>query len=216
MSLLFTSLWLGVLTSISPCPLTSNIAAISFLGKQVNRPYYVLYSGLFYSLGRVLLYVVLGLILTQSISVVPIVSDFLQSKIFYFVAPIMILIGFVLLDIIKFSIPTFNTSRQIEKVQKFGLLGAFLIGILFAMSFCPVSAALYFSTLISSNGDWMLLFAYGVGTGLPVILFAFILAFASNKISQFYKVTTLFEKYARKITGIIFIVIGFYYFWRIL
>ena len=216
MSLLFTSLWLGVLTSISPCPLTSNIAAISFLGKQVNRPYYVLYSGLFYSLGRVLLYVVLGLILTQSISVVPMVSDFLQSKIFYFVAPIMILIGFVLLDIIKFSIPAFNTSRQTEKVQKFGLLGAFLIGILFAMSFCPVSAALYFSTLISSNGDWMLLFAYGVGTGLPVILFAFVLAFASNKISQFYKATTLFEKYARKITGIIFIVIGFYYFWRIL
>lgn len=216
MSLLLTSLWLGILTSISPCPLASNIAAISFLGRQVNRPYYVLYSGLFYSLGRVLLYVALGLILIRSISVVPIVSDFLQGKIFYFVAPIMILIGLILLDIIKLTIPTFNISRKAEKMQKLGLMGAFLIGFLFAVSFCPVSAALYFSTLMNSNGNWMFLFAYGVGTGLPVILFAFVLAFASNKISQFYKATTVFEKYARKITGIIFIFIGFFYLWRII
>lgn len=216
MSILLTSLWLGILTSISPCPLTTNIAAVSFVGKRIDKPFYVLLSGLVYSFGRALLYLVLGLSISRSLQMIPYVSDFLQSKIMWLVSPLMIIIGLVLLDLIKIPLPNIKSSSfSAEKIQKFGLWGAFLIGILFAAAFCPVSAALFFSNLLNSKGNWIALTAYGIGTGLPVMIFAFVIAFAVNQIGKFYQATITFEKYARKFTGLLFIGIGSYYLWRI-
>lgn len=216
MSILLTSLWLGILTSLSPCPLTTNIAAVSFIGKTLDKPFYVFLSGLVYSLGRALLYLILGIAISRSLQMIPYVSDFLQSKMMWAVSPLMIIIGLILLDMIKIPLLNIKSSKfSAEKVQKFGLWGAFLIGILFAAAFCPVSAALFFSNLINSKGNWIALTAYGVGTGLPVMIFAFVIAFAVNQIGKFYQATITFEKYARRFTGLLFICIGYYYLWRI-
>lgn len=215
MIIFLISLWLGILTSISPCPLATNIAAISFVGKKINKPYYVLLSGLFYTMGRTLLYVVLGVLISKAIQSIPVVSDFLQNKMMYFVAPIMIIIGLMLLDVIKISFPELNLKKlSSNKLEKMGLIGSFLIGILFASVLCPVSAALFFSNLINSNGSIFALSLYGIGTGIPVLFFAFILAFVVNKISTIYKMTATFEKIARIVTGIIFIIVGIYYIGR--
>lgn len=217
MSMILASLWLGILTSISPCPLTTNIAAVSFVGKQINKPYYVLFAGLIYSLGRALLYLCLGLFISRSLQWLPYVSDFLQNKMMWLVSPIMILVGLLLLDLIRIPLPSIKLSNiSSEKMQKFGLLGAFIIGILFASAFCPISAALFFSSLINSQGNWLALLAYGIGTGLPVMIFAFVMAFAANQIGKVYKATASFEKYARKMTGIIFVIIGTYYLWGLI
>ena len=69
-----SALWLGVLTSLSPCPLATNIAAVSYVGKQIGRPRRVLAAGVVYSLGRALTYMVLGLLLVSSLLSAPILS----------------------------------------------------------------------------------------------------------------------------------------------
>lgn len=208
---LLMAVWFGILTSISPCPLATNIAAVSFLSKKISRPSFVLLNGMIYTLGRAAFYTLLGVILSYFLSSIPIVSDFLQTKMSYIAGPIMIILGILLLDIISLKLPSFQLKEQSkEKLDKMGFIGSFAIGFLFASMLCPVSAAFFFSNLLQSNGNVFVLILYGFGTGLPVLLFAFVLAFCAEKISSLYKATTTFETYARKITAIIFIGVGIY------
>lgn len=148
MQILLTALWLGILTSISPCPLTTNIAAISFLNRKMTKPYFVFLNGVFYMIGRTAFYTIIGVSLSYFLNMIPVVSDFLQTKIEYIAGPIMIVLGIILLDIIKISIPAFKLKEKTQdKLNKAGFLGSFAIGFLFAMMLCPVSAAFFFSKL---------------------------------------------------------------------
>lgn len=136
--------WLGVLTSISPCPLATNIAAISYIGRQVDRPRHVLWTGLSYTAGRMLCYVLLGWVLVASLLSAPILSNGLQVYMNRLLGPLLILAGMFLLEMIRLPIPS---GALTEKLRQYagsqGLWGAFLLGIIFALSFCPVSAALF-------------------------------------------------------------------------
>ncbi len=215
MQMLLMSLWFGILTSVSPCPLATNIAAVSFCSKRIAKPYVVLLSGLFYTIGRTAFYTSLGIFLSYFLNMIPLVSDFLQTKMAYISGPIMIILGVVLLDIVKIKLPSFNMAEKTQnRFNQSGLLGSFALGFLFAMMLCPVSAAFFFSNLIQSGGNPFVLMSYGVGTGIPVLVFAFVLSFCAEKISQIYKMTTTFEKYARLMTACIFIIVGFYYILR--
>lgn len=211
-----SALWLGILTSISPCPLATNVAAISFLTKKVTRPASVFLCGLAYILGRMLSYAVLGFIIVSSILNVPVLANFLQKYMNKIVGPLLILTGLVLLDIFKFTFPSFSLSdKQQNKLASSGARGAFILGIVFALVFCPVSAALFFGSLIplalSSKIGVLLPFVYGIGTGLPVFLFAVVIALGVTSIRHwFYKITRL-ELYTRRITGVIFVLVGLYY-----
>ncbi len=214
MMIVLTSLWLGILTSISPCPLATNIAAVSFLGKRVDNPYYVLLSGLFYTLGRTVFYTGLGMILIRTMDSLPQVSNFLQTQMMWAVAPLMIFVGLVVLKIIPIKMPNMKIGQKgSEKLARLGFVGSFLLGFIFASALCAASAALFFSNLISTDGSFIAMLTYGIGTGLPVMAFAFVLAFSVNKLSQVYKVTGIIEKYARILTGILFVLIGIYYLW---
>ena len=213
--MLLTALWFCVLTSVSPCPLTTNIAAVSFLSKKLSQPYLVLLNGLFYTMGRAVFYTMLGTVLSYFLSSIPLVSDFLQTKMAYIAGPIMIVMGVILLDVIKLNIPSLQIKEETKsKLDKAGLLGSFGIGFLFATMLCPVSAAFFFSNLLQSNGNFLVLMLYGIGTGLPVLFFAFIVSFCAEKISVLYQATTIFEKYARRLTAFIFIGVGIYYLFR--
>ena len=141
---LVSALWLGILTSISPCPLAVNVAAISFLSEKIVHPKIVFFSGLTYTLGRILVYIILGTIILTSLLSVPVLANFLQNylnKVFGF---ILIFTGLVLLDALKLRIPGFNVSalRQ-NRFPGSGVIGAFVLGMIFALVFCPVSAALF-------------------------------------------------------------------------
>lgn len=205
------AVWFGILTSISPSPLTSNIAAVSFLSKKFSQPTAVLLNGTLYTLGRVVFYMLLGVILSYFLSSIPVVSDFLQTKMSYIAGPIMIILGLSLLDITNIKLPSFQIKEQSkEKLDKMGFIGSFAIGFLFASMLCPVSATFFFSNLLQSQGNVFVLILYGLGTGLPVLIFAFILAFCVEKISSLYKAATTFENYARKLTAVIFIGAGIY------
>lgn len=211
-----SALWLGILTSISPCPLATNIAAVSFLSKKITRPALVFISGLAYTLGRMVAYAALGWIIINSILSVPQVAQFLQKYMTKALGPILIITGLVLFELIKVRLPTATLSEKHQSaLMRSGAPGAFILGVVFALAFCPVSAALFFGSLIplalSSNAGTFLTYVYGIGTGLPVLIFALGVSLGVASLSHWFNRVVVFEKYARRITGAIFIVVGVYY-----
>ena len=213
---LLSALWLGILTSISPCPLATNIAAVSFLSKKINHTHMVLWSGLAYTFGRMTAYTVLGMIIIFSLANIPTVANFLQTYMPKILGPLLIIVGLFLLGILKLNFLNFSISREKHnKLAEMGILGSFLIGVIFALSFCPISAALFFGSLIplavNSNLGIMFPFIYGIGTGLPVVIFAIGITLGVNSIAHWFNKATELETYMRKATGIIFLLVGVYY-----
>jgi cytochrome c-type biogenesis protein len=212
-----TSLWLGMLTSVSPCPLATNIAAISFTSRRVERPVLALIAGLLYTLGRTLAYFVIALVVVKSLASTPAVSSFLQQKMNLVIGPLLVLVGLVLLDVIPW--PWTRGAGISEKfkarVEKIGLWGALVLGVVFALAFCPLSAALFFGSLIPLAVKYqsavLLPSLYGLGTALPVLVVSVILAFAANRISQAFGLLSRVEKWARRITAAVFLGIGVWY-----
>ncbi|MCK4905581.1 sulfite exporter TauE/SafE family protein [bacterium] len=215
---LLSALWLGILTSISPCPLATNIAAVSFLSKKINHPRMVLWSGLAYTLGRMTAYAVLGVIIISSLANVPAVANFLQKYMNKILGPILIIVGLFLLGILKLDFLNFSiSSEKHNKLAEMGIFGSFTLGAVFALSFCPISAALFFGSLIplalNNNFGIVLPFLYGIGTGLPVIIFAIGISFGIHSIAHWFNKLTKLEIYMRKVTGVIFILVGIYFLW---
>jgi len=211
-----SALWLGILTAISPCPLATNIAAISFIGRQVGNRRGVLLSGLLYALGRTLTYVVLGLVITGGILATAEVSRFLQKYMNEILGPVLILLGMVLLGLIGSSLSLNLAGNGVQqRAAKGGVIWSLLLGVLFALSFCPVSAGLFFAGLIPlsvNEGSRLLLpTLYGVGTALPVIVFAFLIAFASEYVGKAFNRLSQIEKWVRVSAGVLFILAGIYY-----
>ena len=211
-----SAFWLGILTSISPCPLATNIAAVSFLSKKITHPKTVFFSGLFYVIGRMVTYAVLGFLIIYSLSSIPTIANFLQKYMNKVLGPILIIAGLFLLDVSKLNIPGFRISgHKQDTLAQLGIKGSFLLGIIFALAFCPSSAALFFGSLIplslAHKFGRSLPFIYGIATGLPVLIFALFISFGIKSISSWFTKVTKFEVYARKITGAIFILVGLYY-----
>ncbi len=211
-----SALWLGILTSISPCPLATNIAAVSFLSKKIAHPFLVFISGLAYTIGRMTAYAVIGWIIIGSLLSVPQSAQFLQKYMIKALGPLLIITGLFLLEVITVKLPGLALSQKDHnKLVEAGAPGAFLLGLFFALAFCPVSAALFFGSLIpltlNSKAGTILPFIYGVGTGLPVLIFAVAIAWGVTSMSHWFHKITKLEYYTRRITGIIFILVGLYY-----
>ena len=211
-----SALWLGILTSISPCPLATNVAAISFLAKKITHPFFVLLSGIAYTVGRMVTYALLGFILINSILGIPQVEQFLQKYMAKAFGPILIITGLILLDVIKINFPGLSLSQKHHnKLVEAGAPGALLLGAIFALAFCPISAALFFGSLIplalQSKFGVTLPLIYGIGTGLPVLVFAIVIAMGISSLSRWFSKLTKLELYMRKITGAIFVLVGAYY-----
>lgn len=211
---LLAALALGLLTAIAPCPLATNITATAFIAKTINSQKKVLLSGLLYTLGRMFSYTLIGTIIYFGAGKFQI-ARLLHGNGEKYIGFVLVILGLIMLDIIKLNF--MKGGNWIEKLSdKFktkGLLGAFLLGALFALAFCPYSGALFFGMLvpmtIKSGLAMPVLFA--VGTGLPVILFAFILAFSMEKLGMYFKAITKIERIMRIAAGIIFIITGLYY-----
>lgn len=212
------ALWLGLLTAISPCPLATNVAAISYLGKRVDRPALVLSGGLVYTLGRTVSYVLVALLVVQGLLSLSAVSRFLQQTLNLALGPLLVLVGLLLLDVIPWPWVG-GGSGLFERLQRradsLGLWGAGLLGLAFALAFCPVSAALFFGSLVplavKHQSPLLLPSVYGIGTAVPVVVFSFLLAFAANRISRAFDVLTVLERWMRRLTAIVFILVGGYY-----
>lgn len=205
---------LGLLTAIAPCPLATNITATAFIAKTINSRKKVLLSGLLYTLGRMFSYTAIGAIIYFGASTFQIAKLF-QGNGEKFIGFVLVFLGLIMLDIIKLNF--IKGGDWIEKLSdKFktkGLLGAFLLGALFALAFCPYSGALFFGMLIpmTIKSGLAMPVLFSIGTGLPVILFAFVIAFSLEKLGMYYKAITKIEKIMRILAGVTFIVTGLYY-----
>ena len=211
-----SAIWLGILTSISPCPLATNIAAISFIGRRVGAPKAVVATGLLYTVGRSLAYVVLAAILVASLLSAPTVSHVLQKYMNKLLGPILILVGMLLLELIQIKVPGVGVGQKMSKrVEAWGIWGGLALGVIFALSFCPASAGLYFGGLIplavKHESSVTLPLLFGIGTALPVFAFAILIALGTQAVARAFERITQIEWWARRITGVLFVGIGMYF-----
>jgi len=210
-----SALWFGILTSVSPCPLATNITAISFVGRRADSPGRVLLAGLLYTLGRAAVYILIASLLVQSLLSAPAVSLALQMWMNRLLGPILIVAGMLMLGLIRLRVTTRGASESLQAwVERSGLIGALALGMLFALSFCPVSATLFFGSLIplavSHESGFLLPLMYGFGTAIPVVGFAIVLAFGARWLGKAFSRITQIEKWMRAATGAIFIGVGIY------
>ncbi len=210
-----SAFWFGILTSISPCPLATNITAMSFVGRRVGSPGKVLLAGVLYTVGRALTYLVLGALLVGSLLSAPRLSLVLQRTMNKALGPILIVVGVLLLGVIPLRLPSSGlTQRMGERIAKWGPFGALLLGVLFALTFCPVSAAFFFGSLlplaIEQQSPVLLPALFGIGTAIPVLGFAVAIALGAKSLGKVFGKVTKIERWARLITGVVFIGVGIY------
>ncbi len=210
-----SAVWLGILTSISPCPLATNIAAVSYVGRQVGSARLALASGVLYTAGRTLAYVALGAAAVWSLLSMVAVSTFLQESLPRLLGPLLIVLGLLLLGVVKLSLPGVGFSERLRRwVDRSGVWGAGLLGIVFALSFCPVSAGLFFGGLVplaTEHGSPILLpAAFGVGTALPVAAFAVLLAAGVGWLGAALDKVQVVERWARPVTALVVLAVGVY------
>ena len=213
---LLTAFLLGILTSISPCPLATNITAIAYISKEIKTVKNTLLNGLFYTLGRGISYTLLTSLIYFGL------SSFKISRIFQgwgdkVLGPVLLIIGLIMFGVIKINMG--GQSQKIEKLKEWlakkGYIGSLLLGVIFALAFCPYSGVLFFGALIplilNSAGGLLLPPIFALGTGLPVIIFSFFIAFSMQKVSQAFKIVQKAEKITRYAVAVIFLGAGVYY-----
>jgi sulfite exporter TauE/SafE len=214
-----SALVLGFMTAISPCPLATNITAIGFISKDIENRHRVFLNGLFYTLGRAISYTAIALIIYLGADQFQF-SGFFQRYGEKFLGPLLIIIGLFMLDIIKMNFPGMSklTSRM-ENKKQWNYVDAILLGIVFALAFCPYSGVLYFGMLVpmtvSSASGLYLPVIFALATGVPVIIFAWVLAYTISGIGNVYKKVKAFEFWFRRIIAVLFILVGIYYIIRV-
>lgn len=211
---LLTAFALGLLTAIAPCPLATNITATAYIAKSINSNRKVVLSGVLYTLGRMVSYTLIGTIIYFGASKFQIAKLF-QGNGEKYIGFVLVILGLIMLDIIKLKfIKGVNfTDKLSDKFKDKGLLGSFLLGAIFALAFCPYSGALFFGMLmpLTIKSGLYIPISFSIGTGLPVILFAFVIAFSLEKLGKYFKVITQIEKIMRIVAGVTFILTGLYY-----
>jgi len=210
-----TAIILGLMTAISPCPLATNISAIGFISRNIENRRRVFINGLVYTLGRAISYTGLALIIFFGASKMH-VSMIFQGWGERLLGPVLILVGLLMLDIIKIKLPGFSgLTDKIGENGKGSYWSTLLLGMVFALAFCPYSGVLYFVMLIpmtvTSAGGLYLPVLFAIATGLPVIIFAWLLAYAVGNVGKLYNRIKLFELWFRRVVSVIFIAVGIYY-----
>ncbi|MFH1521969.1 MAG: aromatic aminobenezylarsenical efflux permease ArsG family transporter [archaeon] len=209
--------FIGLMTAISPCPLATNITAIAYISKKIDGSKNTLLVGVFYTLGRMFSYVALASLIVWFGMRTQVVSLFLQGYGEKIIGPLLLVIGIIMLDILKLNF--FRSSDKLNKLKerlaRKGLLGSFLLGVVFALAFCPFSAVLFFGMLVPlalKMGDGLIIPAvFALATGLPVIIFSMVLARSVSKLGKIMNRVQTFELWMRRVVAVIFIMVGLYY-----
>jgi len=211
---LVSALVLGLLTAISPCPLATNITAMGFISKDLGNRNRIFYNGLIYTLGRTFSYTALALILFLGADQLKI-SGLFQKYGEKIIGPLLVLIGIFMLGIIKLNFPAFSRlTTRFQERNRYNYWDVFLLGVIFALAFCPYSGVLYFGMLIPltiSTSGLHLPVVFALATGIPVILFAWLIAYTVSGVGKLYKSIKVFEYWFRRVVAVVFIGIGIYY-----
>ena len=213
-----TALLLGLLTALSPCPLATNIAAIGYIGKNLESRKDMFMQGLLYTLGRTIAYTLLGIVLIAVMrggTGVFGIQKFFATYSEMILPPTLLLIGLFMLFGNRLNLPSFGFRGKGERVARQGGWGALMLGVLFALAFCPTSGVFYFGMLIPMSATvpmgYLLPMFFAIATAFPVLAVAWILAFSTSKIGAFYGKMQTIQKWLNIAVGTLFIAIGIYY-----
>jgi cytochrome c-type biogenesis protein len=214
-----TAFVLGLMTAISPCPLATNITAIGFISKDIENRNRVFINGLLYTLGRAITYTVIPLVIYLGADQLKF-SGFFQRYGEKFLGPLLIIIGLFMLDIFKIKFPGMSgLTSKMQNKTKWGYWDTLLLGVVFAMAFCPYSGVLFFGMLVpitvSSASGLYLPVIFAIATGIPVIVFAWVLAYAVSGVGNVYNKLKTFELWFRRVIAVLFIAVGIYYIFRV-
>ena len=213
-----TAMILGILTAVSPCPLATNLTAVAYLGREIDNRRKVFYLGLLYILGRTVAYSALGAVLIFIIRKGEDAFD-IQDAISaigeWILGPALVLIGLFMLFGHLLHLPKFGFSGQASGSWTQGALGALILGVLFAMAFCPTSGMLYFGMLIPmsavESGGYVLPVVYAIATSLPVLVAAWIIAYSVQSLGKVMGKIAVFQRWFNRFVAILFILVGLYY-----
>jgi cytochrome c-type biogenesis protein len=212
-----SALFLGLITAISPCPMATNIAAIAYVSRRATERRYAIITGALYTLGRMVSYSIIGILIIVIGLEIPGVATFLQDWGERILGPLLIVVGLIMLiiDRFSFSLGAEKLASLGGKVANRGMLGGFLLGVIFALAFCPYSAVIFFGVLIplalESTGGVTFPAIFAIGTGLPVLVFGILISAGIAKVSSWLNAVTRVEKVIRIVVSIIFIGVGIYY-----
>ena len=175
-------------------------------------------NGLLYTAGRIVAYTVLGVVLIllvrRGASMFGI-QEFIGTWGELLLGPALIVVGLLMLFSHRLNLPTFGfNGSNSEGLKKRGGWGAFLLGVLFAMAFCPTSGMFYFGMLIPMSATaklgYLLPVIFTIATALPVLVVAWLLAFSMQEVGKFYGWLKGIERWTTIIVGVLFILIGLY------
>jgi len=216
---ILTAFILGLMTAISPCPLATNITAIGYISKDIESQRKVFVNGLIYTLGRAISYSTIGLLFFFGASQFEF-AGFFQKWGEKLLGPLLIIIGLFMLGVLKLKILGIGSlTEKMENKSNSGFWSVLLLGMVFALAFCPYSGVLYFGmlmpmTISSASGLYLPIF-FAIATGIPVIIFAWLIAFSVGSIGNVYNKLKTFELWFRRIVAVLFIVVGGYYIFTI-
>ncbi len=209
---------LGLMTAISPCPLATNITAVGFISRDIENKHRVFLNGILYTLGRAITYTIIPLIIFFGVDQLKF-SGFFQRYGEKIIGPLLIVIGLFMLDFIKVNFPVMSRlSTRMQNKKTWNSFDAILLGVVFALAFCPYSGVLYFGMLVpmtvSSASGLYLPVVFALATGIPVIIFSWVLAYTVSGIGGIYHKVKTFELWFRRVIAFLFIVVGLYYIFR--
>ena len=215
-AILSLGVWLGILTSVSPCPLASNIAAVAYIAGQNSKPRSTIAAGLAYALGRALSYIAIAGLLSAALLSAASISHLLQKYMNKALGPVLILAAMLLWEMLPIKIGSSGLAEFAKRrLPRSSITGAFVLGALFVVSFCPVSAAIFFGSLVpltvQNASPLALPLAYGLGSSVPVIVFSVLLAAGANSLSRWFSATAQLEYWARQLTAWVFALVGVYF-----
>jgi cytochrome c biogenesis protein CcdA len=214
-----TALLLGLMTAISPCPLAMNITAVGFISRDIEDRNRVFINGLLYTLGRAITYTVLALVIFLGADQLKF-SGFFQQHGEKIVGPLLVIIGLFMLDVFRINFPSLGgLISRMQNKKKWSYADAILLGLIFALAFCPYSGVLYFGMLVpmtvTSTSGLYLPVVFAIATGIPVIIFAWIIAYTISGIGGVYNKLKSFEIWFRRTIALLFIAVGIIYIIRI-
>ncbi len=213
---LLAAIGLGLLCSVSPCTMATNVAALAYVGRKASQRGYAMTTAALYTLGRMFSYTLVGVLIVLAGLEVNALSRFLQGAGARYLGPFLIVIGLLLLVIDR--LPALSGGGGLQRLgAKFGdmgVLGGFPLGALFALAFCPYSGVLFFAVLIPlalrTTGGVALPAVFAIGTGVPVLVFGALMSFGVARATSVMNWLTRADRAVRIVVAVVFIGAGLY------
>jgi cytochrome c biogenesis protein CcdA len=169
-----SALVLGAMTTLHPCPLAVNAAAVSLLAGWSGERRSASRRIAAFVVGYCLTFATLALLLAGTSLRLPVVASALTRATAVFLGPLLVVVGMVHADVLPWPGSNRGNRRLLDRRAR--TLGGYGLGAVLALSFCPATAALFFGLLlplaVQYRAPVAFAAAYAIGAALPLVAVA--------------------------------------------